>query len=140
MKRSEYITWLNKRIDSLTTPREKELYTRENIDFAIEEIEQLILNYCVIPRVPDALRFVWANMVVDLLRTRYPDTEDGGGVPSGTDPIITGVVKEIKDGDTTTIFDADAKSQTSGGYTHTPDMEDLIFNYRDQLKIFRRIY
>ena len=38
-----------------------------HLGYSICEIEQKIKNYCHIPKVPKALYYTWANMVLDLL-------------------------------------------------------------------------
>ena len=48
----------NKRI----TNTEKGGLADEEILLNVKEVEQSILNYCQIPRVPPQLHYVWANM------------------------------------------------------------------------------
>lgn len=89
----------------------------------IEEVEQSILNYCNISIVPDELRFVHANMVVDLVKGNQRDASEDGSFS----------VKSIKEGDATVQF---------GGVkidSYEQAMKDLLFNYKEQLNRFRKL-
>ena len=44
------------------------LPSADQLQMLVEEVELSILNYCNIAEVPEALKFVWANMVVDYWR------------------------------------------------------------------------
>lgn len=97
----------------------------EDITLAAEEVEQVIVNYCNIKSVPDALRFTWANMAVDILKSL--NAQDGGEA-------VAGGPSSINMGDTSLSF------STSGSTTgHVVDLDKLIFNYKEQLQKFRRI-
>ena len=123
---------------------EGETYTDSQILDALMETQQRILNYCVIPVVPYALRFDWINASLDLLRTQFPSEEAGGGGGGiiGGDAEITGIVKEITTGDTTVKFDADTGGTNGnvGGYTHKPLMDEVFYNYLENWRPFRRIF
>ena len=99
--------------------------TDDDIMLAAEETEQVIINYCNIRKVPEALRFTWANMAVDVLKSLNADQtgEAANGGPSS-----------INMGDTSLSFSS-GKSTTG----HTVNLDDLINNYRAQLQRFRRI-
>ena len=51
--------------------QKKVTFTDDEILAALEEVEQVIKNYCSIPSVPDALRYTWCNMSIDLLLYNY---------------------------------------------------------------------
>ena len=70
---------------------------REEIILAIEEVEQSIKNYCAIPQVPKALKFVWSNMTVELLDYEYERTKES---LADTGEIDISTVAEISVGDT----------------------------------------
>mgnify|MGYP004645691157 FL=1 len=99
--------------------------TEDDIRLAVEEAQQVILNFCNISEVPAALRFTWANMATDILKSL--NAEDTGGA-------VSGGPASISMGDTNLSF------STSGSTTgHVVDLDNLINNYAAQLKKFRRI-
>lgn len=89
----------------------------------IEEVKQSILNYCNISEIPEALRYVHANMVVDFIKiqNRANDSEEQQAVTS------------IKEGDVTVQFGSVKKE------TGEQVMESILFDYKDQLKRFRKL-
>lgn len=99
--------------------------TEDDIRLAAEEAQQVIINYCNIQSVPDVLRFTWANMAVDILKSL--NAEDTGEA-------VSGGPSSINMGDTSLSF-------SSGGSNtgHVVDLDKLINNYSAQLKKFRRI-
>lgn len=99
--------------------------TDDDIRLAAEETEQVIINYCNISKVPEALRFTWANMAVDVLKSLNADQtgEAANGGPSS-----------LNMGDTSLSF-----SSGTSATGHTVNLDDLINNYRAQLQKFRRI-
>lgn len=131
MDSAAYYAWLKQYIS--THLKENEHYEDEQILSALEEVEQYIKNYCRIPRVPNALKYVWANLALDLLRTQFPKQSGGGG--AAPEPVMTGVVKAVVRGDTEVSFDADPEN--AKGFTHSPSMDDLVYNYLGILQRFR---
>ena len=99
--------------------------SEDDIKLAVEEVQQVILNFCNISTVPEALRFTWANMAVDILKSL--NAEDTGGA-------VSGGPASISMGDTSLSFSTG--SSTTG---HVVDLDNLINNYAAQLKKFRRI-
>ncbi|MBG9548343.1 head-tail connector protein [Cytobacillus firmus] len=89
----------------------------------IEEVAQSILNYCNISEVPEALRFVHANMVVDFIKIQNRSNDSEGQQ----------AVTSIKEGDVTVQFGSVKKE--SGEQV----MENILFDYKDQLKRFRKL-
>lgn len=117
----------------------------EDIHLGIEEVEQYILNYCCISDVPYALRFVMANMVVDLLNYQFhkkatdnPSSGEGGsgGVIGIAD------ISNIQIGDTQIKLGSWSvtDSRTQALKSHVANLDEVLFNYNAQLNQFRRIY
>ena len=112
-----------------------------DIEMGIEEVEQYILNYCMISDVPFALRFVMANMVVDLLNYQFykkdssSNNNDGGVIGIGD-------ITDIKVGDTQVKLGSSnvADNRTIALKSHVPNLDEVLFNYNEQLNQFRRIY
>lgn len=117
------------------------------IEMPVAEVGQAILNYCNICRVPHALRFTWANMVLDylrweaeLLRVNDSDPDSPGGSATAT------ITSSIRQGDTSVGFSADTSSQTyQSAKAHNIGSGDggildkFVMNYADQLNKFRRV-
>lgn len=116
----------------------------EDIHLGIEEVEQYILNYCDISSVPYALRFVMANMVVDLLNYQFYKKETdnpSGGEGSGG---VLGIadISNIQVGDTQIKLGSWSvtDSRTQALKSHVANLDEVLFNYNAQLNQFRRIY
>ena len=110
----------------------------EDILLNVKEVEQSILNYCQIPRVPTQLRFVWANMSVDLIlylievNNKPEDPMDGLDVSD---------LSSVKIGDTS-VFIGDKYRSNQRSRTlqsHNANLDELVMNYTKQLNQFRRI-
>ncbi|EJW14727.1 hypothetical protein [Paenibacillus alvei] len=93
----------------------------------IEEIGNRIKHYCAISTIPEALKFVWASMVIDVCRIELShideidDTSDRG--------------ESIKVGDTSSA------PATSSGVTNTSKkvIDSVVTNYRIDLNRYRRL-
>ena len=94
-----------------------------SVEMAIAETEQVILNYCNISKVPTALMFTHANMVVDLLRHELALAKELGGESKDLDDISLADVTSIKIGDTSINLGKDT----------------LVLNYQTQLQKFRKM-
>jgi hypothetical protein len=109
-------------------------------DFVLEA-EEAIKNYCNICEVPFALKFVWANMALDLLRWEIEMAAENSG--SGGAASIDGSVSSIQSGDTTVSFSTSdtGSSDSNPKYAHSikAGVDGIILNYIDQLNKFRRI-
>ena len=118
-----------------------ETISDEEISLGIEEVDQYILNYCNISKVPFELRFVMANMVVDLLNYQFYKKNPSGA--SGTSGII-GIadVSNIQVGDTQIKLGgwSVTDSRTQALKSHVANLDEVLFNYNAQLNQFRRIY
>ena len=97
----------------------------EDIQLAADEAEQVILNYCNITVVPDALRFTWANMAVDILKSLNADA---------TGEAVSGGPSSVSMGDTSLSF-----SSSGSNSGHMVDLDALINDYKSQLQKFRRV-
>lgn len=86
----------------------------------VQELEQRILNHCNVAEVPDRLKFVWASMVIDVLKVKHP-----------TIPEIEaalGVTAETKIGDTTTKIT-----------TNKTSIDSIVLSYRTDLNRYRKL-
>lgn len=114
----------------------------ETIVFGVDEVEQYIKNYCNISSVPFALRYVMANMVVDLLNYQYyklhPETADTTNPSS----LSLGDISDIKVGDTQVKLGSwgSTDERSTALKAHTPQLDEVLFNYNAQLNQFRRLY
>lgn len=89
----------------------------------IEEVAQTIMNYCNRDDIPDELKYVHANMVVDFINSLNRSNQPDGNK----------TVASIKEGDVTVQFKA------SGKEMRQQIMEQLIFDYTIQLNRFRKL-
>lgn len=89
------------------------------LQFALDDAQDVILNYCNIKELPKALETTAYRMAIDLYRNEAPGEES---TPLGT-------VSSISEGDTSTSF----KSPTSEFKDH------LLKDYKAQLRRFRKV-
>lgn len=116
----------------------------QDIQLSITEVEQAIKNYCCVPSVPQQLNFVWARMVVDLIRydtaVNMEASSDAPDLGLETNWNIT--VGSINMGDTS--VKAGELDYSSPKYkalnSHTADLDSIVLNYKNQLNSFRRIW
>lgn len=107
-----------------------------SLELAIAEVEQAIKNYCSISSVPDALRFTWANMAVDLLRYELASSEG----PNEDEEVDMSGVSSIRMGDTTINLGGGANSSYGRAVnSHKANLDDIVMNHREQLHKFRRM-
>lgn len=110
----------------------------EEILLNVKEVEQSILNYCQIPRVPPQLHYVWANMSVDLIlyfieiNNKPEDPLDGLDVSD---------LSSVKVGDTSVYigdkYRSSMRSRTL--QSHNANLDEIVMAYTKQLNQFRRI-
>lgn len=124
----------NKRI----TDMDKGGLNDEEILLNVKEVEQSILNYCQIPRVPSQLHFVWANMSVDLILYFI---EINNTPEDPLDGLDVSDLSSVKVGDTSVyIGDKYRSNQRSRTLqSHNADLDEIVMNYTKQLNQFRRI-
>lgn len=104
----------------------------------IQEVEQSILNYCQIPRVPPQLHFVWANMSVDLILYLIEMNNTPADPLDGLD---VSDLSSVKIGDTS-IYIGDKYRSNQRSRTlqsHNANLDEIVMNYTKQLNQFRRI-
>ena len=96
----------------------------------IEETETVITNYINRSYVPMPLKYVFVNMVMDLLKSQAMN-----GIIDNDKLADTGIgaVASITDGDTEIKF---ATTKTTTG-AHTADVDSLLYNYTSQLDKYR---
>ncbi|ADZ84454.1 phage head-tail connector protein [Cellulosilyticum lentocellum] len=88
------------------------------IQFALDDAENVILNYCNLSAVPDGLKTTWLKMALDLYRN-----ENLGSVESGK------YVSSISEGDSSVGFKTN----------YSDFKESLLKNYIAQLNRYRRL-
>ena len=124
----------NKRI----TDMERGGLNDEEILLNVKEVEQSILNYCQIPRVPPQLHYVWANMSVDLILYFI---EINNTPEDPLDGLDVSDLSSVKVGDTSVyIGDKYRSNQRSRTLqSHNVDLDEIVMSYTKQLNQFRRI-
>lgn len=104
-------------------------FSDEEIEYAIEEAEYQIRNYCNLPKprfsIPKAAFYVWANMAVDALNES--DSSRNPGNPVGQ------ALASVKVGDTQYSF-TDFKNAV------TRTLDAILTSYARQLNRFRRLF
>lgn len=89
------------------------------VEFALEQAEDIVKNYCNIEEIPEELKSTVFRMAAELYRNeQYGET----GVPQA--------VKSISEGDTSTSFG----TIETAGYA-----ESLLKDYKKQLNRYRRV-
>lgn len=104
----------------------------------IDETEVTIKNYCCISVLPEALKFTWANMAVDLIRYQWASANKDSEQPKN---ISAGDISSIKIGDTNIqIGEGSITNQYNKAIkSHQANLDSLVMNYKDQLNKFRRM-
>lgn len=110
----------------------------ESILLNVKEVEQTILNYCQIPRVPPQLHFVWANMSVDLILYLI---EMNNKPEDPLDALDVSDLSSVKVGDTSVYVGDKYRSNLRSRIlqSHNANLDELVMNYTKQLNQFRRI-
>ena len=107
------------------------------IIIALQEVEQVIKNYCRVPQVPKALTFTWCNMALDLLIYEHE-----ANLVSDQNQIDSADITDIKIGDTSvSVGSKSSNTQRSKILSsHKYNLDDIVLNYRNQLNQFRRLF
>lgn len=110
----------------------------EDILMNVKEVEQSILNYCQIPRVPTQLNFVWANMSVDLILYLI---EMNNKPEDPLDALAVSDLSSVKVGDTSVYIGDKYRSNMRSRVlqSHSANLDEIVMNYTKQLNQFRRI-
>lgn len=118
------------------TKIKNEAITELDIQLAINEVEEVIKNYCNIDTIPDALKFTWANMAVDLIRYQYESN-------IGADDVLAGIdvsdVSNLKIGDTQIALQGNNSERSKILKSHRPNLDQIVMNNKEQLNRFRRM-
>lgn len=106
----------------------------------IDEMGQEIKNYCNIKKIPDELKYVWADLVTEYALRFSPEAiaaaKSGDSENSGGDTInsvsLGGISVSLGSSNSSSLIN-DANKRTTVGLT------DFIKNYKNRLQPFRRI-
>ena len=110
--------------------------TELDIQLAINEVEEVIKNYCNIDTIPEALKFTWANMSVDLIRYQHELNTNADDVLAGID---ASDVSNLKIGDTQIALQGNNSERSKILKSHRPNLDQIVMNYKQQLNRFRRM-
>jgi hypothetical protein len=113
-----------------------EAITELDIQLAISEVEEVIKNYCSIDIIPEALKFTWANMAVDLIRYQYESSISADDVLAGID---ASDVSNLKIGDTQIALQGNNSERGKTLKSHRPNLDQIVMNNKEQLNRFRRM-
>ena len=113
-----------------------EAITELDIQLAINEVEEVIKNYCNIDTLPEALKFTWANMSVDLVRYQYESNISADDVLAGID---ASDVSNLKIGDTQIALQGNNSERGKTLKSHRPNLDQIVMNNKQQLNRFRRM-
>lgn len=93
----------------------------------IDEIGQRIKHYCNIRTIPKELNFVWASMVIDVLKVEQSSVDE--------------IADTIDDGQNIKIGDTSVSPAKSDGVTSTSkkSIEDIVLNYKADLNHYRKL-
>ena len=105
-----------------------------DIQLAVMEVEEVIKQYCNMDQVPEALKYTWANMAVDLVKYNYESNNSGGEVAADAAD-----VSSIKVGDTQIQLGGGSGSRAKVLNSHRPNLDQIVMNYQSQLNKFRRM-
>lgn len=113
-----------------------EAITELDIQLAISEVEEVIKNYCNIDTIPEALKFTWANMSVDLVRYQHESNISADDVLAGID---ASDVSNLKIGDTQIALQGNNSERSKTLKSHRPNLDQIVMNNKQQLNRFRRM-
>lgn len=117
-----------------------DLILEEDMLLAIDEVGQVIKNYCNISVIPEELKYTWANMAVDLLL--YTNVSRADFDTSGDNETI-GIndIQKIELGDTELwLGNTSRTTKTSKALeSHSANLDRITMEYKSQLQKFRRM-
>ena len=113
-----------------------EAITELDIQLAVSEVEEVIKNYCNIDTIPEALKFTWANMSVDLVRYQHESNISADDVLAGID---ASDVSNLKIGDTQIALQGNNSERGKTLKSHRPNLDQIVMNNKQQLNRFRRM-
>lgn len=108
------------------------------IMLSVDEVEQAIKNYCNLNSVPEELKFVWANMAIELVRYHNASVNDNSG---NIGDINANEMSSVKIGDTTvTLGSGSSANPTNRAIkSHRPNLDEIVMNNKSHLNKFRRM-
>jgi len=118
------------------TKIKNEAITELDIQLAVNEVEEVIKNYCNIDTIPDALKFTWANMSVDLVLYQYESNISADDVLAGID---ASDISNLKIGDTQIALQGNDSERSKTLKSHRPNLDQIVMNNKQQLNRFRRM-
>lgn len=97
------------------------------IESYVDEIEQRILHYCNLTRVPPGLKWTWASMVIDALRIEQSSVEE--------------IDATADRGASVRVGDTSVTPSSAGGVTNTSKsvIDQVVLNYRVDLNRYRKL-
>jgi hypothetical protein len=113
-----------------------EAITELDIQLAVDEVKEVIKNYCSIDDIPEALKYTWANMAVDLVRYQYESNNSSEDVLNDID---ASDVSNIKIGDTQIALQGNNSERGKTLKSHRPNLDQIVMNNKEQLNKFRRM-
>ena len=130
-------------LEIVTAKVNNDLIPTIDIQMAIDEVEQVILNYCNLKTIPDALNYTWANMAVELLQYQTEvkaKQEEGSSLLENADVELS-EIKSITQGDTQIILGntSSINNRAKALNSHAANLDTLVFNHKQQLQKFRRL-
>lgn len=97
------------------------------INSYVDEIEERIKHFCNINRIPKALYFTWASMVIDALKIEQSHIDE--------------IADSITGGQSVKIGDVSISPAKSDGITGTSKkvIEEIVLNYKTDLVRYRKM-
>lgn len=118
---------------------DSEEHTHDVLLGYVDEVTQTVENYCQIPHILFAMRFIVVNMCSDYVIYGDEVGKDIEEVDINADPAD---LSSVKVGDVTIGLGDKYRSNMRKTVlnAHTYDLDSVLLNYKDQLNRFRRIW
>ena len=102
------------------------------LEFILDDVQEIILNYCHIKRLPDGLRSTAYRMAMDLYA--YDNIGSCGATESTGDGSVSGAVSSITEGDVTVSFNTALQAKSAEAY-----QASVLKAYTSQLERYRKL-
>lgn len=89
------------------------------LEFILEDVEEIVKNYCNVPTIPEQLNSTILRMAIDMYKNESLGSED----------IALGSISSISEGDTSVSYRSSASEFK----------ESLLKDYKSQLNRYRKI-
>ncbi|EMM0828942.1 phage head-tail connector protein [Clostridioides difficile] len=89
------------------------------LEFILEDVEEMVKNYCNVPTIPEQLNSTILRMAIDMYKNKSLGSED----------IALGSISSISEGDTSVSYRSSASEFK----------ESLLKDYKSQLNRYRKI-